>query len=239
MELTDRQGQILNRVVKSYINLAEPVSSEYLKRKYRLSLSSATIRAEMQKLDDMGYLYQPHTSAGRAPTDKGYRYFVDSLKKVEDIVDEKIGLEVARMRREVEDYLIFLKDFNSLLSSLSSGLMVSCFSGTDIFIKEGWNKTFEDPEFSSAEKIKDFMEMVSLFEKNVDVFNSEDTLTQIYIGKEAPISKSDDFSIIVSKCPFFDDRDGILAILGPKRMTYDKNLLLINSIIKTLKEKNI
>ncbi len=77
--ITERQGEILNRIVKEYITLAEPVSSQLLEKKHKFGLSPATIRNEMQKLTDDGYLLQPHTSAGRVPTDKGYRFFVDKL----------------------------------------------------------------------------------------------------------------------------------------------------------------
>ncbi len=77
--ITDRQADILNEIIKEYIKLASPVSSHSLEKKKGLNISSATIRNEMQKLTDEGYLCQPHTSAGRLPTDKGYRFFVDQL----------------------------------------------------------------------------------------------------------------------------------------------------------------
>jgi len=79
MELSARQKNILDIVVRDYIELARPVSSQYLENRYDFGICPATIRNEMQKLTDLGYLSQPHTSAGRVPTDKGYRLFVDSL----------------------------------------------------------------------------------------------------------------------------------------------------------------
>ncbi len=239
MDITERQGQILNRVVKSHIDLAEPVSSEYLQRRYRLPFSTATIRAEMQRLTDTEHLYQPHTSAGRIPTDKGYRFFVDSLKKAEDIVDERIVGEIKRMRKEVEDYLVFLQESSRLMSLFSSGLAISCISGMGIFMKDGWKRTFDDPEFSDISKVKDFLSMVDYFEKSIDNFDLNCSSVRIYIGDEAPISKASNFSIVISKCSFFEDKEGIVAILGPKRMAYDKNIFLINSIVKMLKEENL
>jgi heat-inducible transcriptional repressor len=78
--LTQRYHEVLLAVVESYIDRPSPVGSRYVSRKHGFSLSSATIRNIMADLEEMGYLLQPHTSAGRVPTDQGYRYFVDSLK---------------------------------------------------------------------------------------------------------------------------------------------------------------
>jgi len=239
MNITDRQGEILNRVIKSHIDLAEPVSSEYLKKRYRLHFSPATIRSEMQRLTDNGYLYQPHTSAGRIPTDKGYRFFVDTLEKVEGIIDDEIVGEIKRMRQEIEDYPVFLKESSRLLSLFSSGLAVSCISGTGIFMKDGWKKTFDDPEFSDVEKVKDFLLMVDYFEENIDDFDLTCPSVRTYIGNEAPISKADDFSIVISKCSFFEGEDGFVAILGPKRMAYKRNISLVDSIVKILNEDEL
>lgn len=75
-ELTRRQEEILSYIVKAYTDTPEPVSSKYLVDTYRLAFSSATIRNEMSVLEELGYIQQPHTSAGRVPTETGYRYFV-------------------------------------------------------------------------------------------------------------------------------------------------------------------
>ena len=74
--ITDRQRQILNSLIQEYLKITEPISSELLKEKCGLSVSPATIRNELQELTELGYITQPHTSAGRVPTNKGYRYFV-------------------------------------------------------------------------------------------------------------------------------------------------------------------
>jgi heat-inducible transcriptional repressor len=79
MELVERKRKILNRVVVKFIEKAEPVSSQEVSKNLDLELSSATIRKEMADLEELGYLAHPHTSAGKVPTDKGYRYYVDNL----------------------------------------------------------------------------------------------------------------------------------------------------------------
>jgi len=241
MTLSDRQTEILIKIVKDYIDTADPVSSDFLKNKYELDLSSATIRMEMQKLADMGYISQPHTSAGRIPTDKGYRFFVDFLtqKQLEKIISRKVIDEIRRINKEIEDYLIFLQEFNKLLASVSSGLAISYLEKNKVFLKEGWENVFQGPEFSDSSMIKDFCRTVSYFEKNIENFDLGELPFQIFIGEELPLLKSSNFSIIISRYRFHNDQDGLLAIVGPKRMDYDKNILLVNSIIKMLEENNL
>ncbi|MCY7275007.1 MAG: heat-inducible transcriptional repressor HrcA, partial [Phormidesmis sp. CAN_BIN44] len=81
INLTNRQQQVLWATVRHYIATAEPVGSEALVKEYNLSVSSATIRNAMGVLEKSGLLYQPHTSAGRIPSDSGYRIYVDNLIK--------------------------------------------------------------------------------------------------------------------------------------------------------------
>lgn len=81
MELNERKKQILQAIIDEYIGSAEPVGSRAISKKNKLGISSATIRNEMADLEEMGYLIQPHTSAGRIPSDAGYRFYVNSLMK--------------------------------------------------------------------------------------------------------------------------------------------------------------
>lgn len=102
MELSDRKQKILQAIIDEYIDTAEPVGSRAISKKNELGLSSATIRNEMADLEDMGYLIQPHTSAGRIPSDVGYRFYVNSLmrryqmsvetvEKLQEILTERVS----------------------------------------------------------------------------------------------------------------------------------------------------
>ena len=79
--MNQRQEKILECVIEEYTSTALPIGSKILVEKYKIKASPATIRNEMAELEEEGYLYQPHISAGRIPTDKGYRYFVEELMK--------------------------------------------------------------------------------------------------------------------------------------------------------------
>lgn len=113
-----RKEQILNAIVFDFVLSAEPVSSKKLQEHYQMKYSTATIRNEMAMLEEMGLLYQPHTSAGRIPTDIGYRYYVDSLPEssLKCNEEQKIASVVAKMSRVIEDSL---HETSVLLSQLT------------------------------------------------------------------------------------------------------------------------
>lgn len=97
MELDDRKKKILQAVIRTYLETGEPVGSRTISKYTDLNLSSATIRNEMSDLEEMGYIIQPHTSAGRIPSDQGYRFYVDTmLEEKEREVDELKGLLVEK-----------------------------------------------------------------------------------------------------------------------------------------------
>lgn len=98
MDLNERKRKILQAIIDEYIGTAEPVGSRSISKKENLGLSSATIRNEMADLEEMGYLIQPHTSAGRVPSDEGYRFYVDSLMR-----RYKLGMDaVAELQNVLE-----------------------------------------------------------------------------------------------------------------------------------------
>lgn len=99
--MTKRQEKILNAVVKEYVKSSKPVSSKVLFQKHKLGLSSATIRNEMKELEKAGYLSKPHTSAGRIPTEKGYRFFIKSLGgKPEDTFEKHFNYLFKQVGKE-------------------------------------------------------------------------------------------------------------------------------------------
>lgn len=230
MSLTKRQKEILNRAVQEYITKAEPVSSQLLGKKYKFDICPATIRTEMQKLTDLGYLIQPHTSAGRVPTDKGYRFYVDTLRPRSKIRGLS-GIEA-----EIDDSFKFFQHLTQKIAELTSNLAMTYFPEEDVFFKEGWDNIFKEPEFEDTDLALKFTEMVQSIEKNMEEFSGFD-FPHIFIGKENPIRGNREFSVIVSKIHLPKKKEGLLALLGPKRMDYDKNVDIINSLNKTCPKK--
>jgi len=123
----DRKRRLLQAVIYHYVKTGKPVGSQIIVDKYRLGLSSATLRNMLMDLEKEGYLIQPHTSAGRIPSDKGYRFYVDSLLEVQNLAaaeEERIKKEYAVRNKELEDVMI---STSRMLSSLShyTGMVLS------------------------------------------------------------------------------------------------------------------
>ena len=154
--LTPRKMQILKAIVDAHINNGEPVGSKYLSQDVRISCSPATIRNEMAELEDMGYLVQPHTSAGRVPSELGYRYYVDALvnqysttrSEIDEINEmlrykltemDEILAEASRLAASFTDYTgiafksglgkVRIVQFKSVLLSPRDFLLVMTFEG--------------------------------------------------------------------------------------------------------------
>lgn len=233
MEMSLRQKGLLEKIVEEYIETARPVSSQLLEKKYKFDVCPATIRNEMQTLTKEGYLFQPYTSAGRAPTDKGYRFFVDGLSEKE-FRGKEINTKIANLiEKEWEDTFKLVQSLTKNLAILSSGLALGYLCQEKILWKEGWKEVLEEPEFQEHNLISDFFKLLKSLEERIEEFeiNSE---VRIFIGKESPLYKAKDFSIIISRCCFPSKKDGVLAISGPKRMAYQTNISLIDSIVKIL-----
>ena len=222
--MTERQSDILNKLIVEYVDLAKPISSQLLEKRHDFGVCSATLRNEMQELTEKGFLCQPHTSAGRVPTDKGYRFFVDRLLgKIErDIAVEPIEVSLLQRPRKTD----FYRDITKFLAEESSNLALGYWPEEDVLWKEGWGEIFQEPEFSEVGFAAEFGRMINDFEENIESIISPDI--QVYIGRETPFSRAKDFSIITTS---------VFAILGPKRMDYNKNINLLKSATKWLKKK--
>jgi len=240
MAITERQEKILEKIVKEYIHSALPVSSKLLWEKYNFGVSPATLRIEMQKLTDQGFLYQPHTSAGRIPTDKGYRFFVDSLCKKECsfFTEEKQSKILREIEREMENAVKLIQVASRVIADHSSNLGLTYLVEEDLLWKEGWRRVLSEPEFQGKEITLEFIKMIERFEKHIkEIVAQASGEPKVYIGKENPVFKSSDFSIITARFTCTElGCEGMFAILGPKRMNYNKNISLINLLTHSLQE---
>lgn len=117
--LDKRKKEILQAVIDEYINTAEPVSSATLVNKYELDYSSATVRNELAELEDNGYLDKPHTSSGRVPSEKGYRFYVDELINDEDISVEEIKYIQNKLSTKVNEIEDLTKIATTTLSEIT------------------------------------------------------------------------------------------------------------------------
>ncbi len=234
MELSARRKDILQGIIEEYIRSAEPVSSGLLERKYKFKVCPATLRNEMQKLTEEGFVSQPHTSAGRVPTDKGYRFFVDNLL-AQGARKDDFDLDLDDWLQDNE--IKILQSVTRNLASISSNLALGYLPDSKILWKDGWEEIIKEPEFEEKDVIGDFVNLLENFEKEIEGLEVGSDI-RVYIGRENPLPRAKEFSTIIAKCRFPEEADGILAIIGPKRMNYGKSINFLHYLIESL-EKNI
>ena len=134
--LDNRKKRILQAVIDEYINTAEPVSSSALVQKYNLDYSSATVRNELAELEKNGYLDKTHTSSGRVPSEKGYRFYVDELIKDDDVSLEEIKYIQSKLSEKVNEIEELTKITTSTLSEITHYPTVAIGPKTDMQIIE-------------------------------------------------------------------------------------------------------
>lgn len=121
-KITARQEKILNLLIKEYIDLAEPISSKLLQKKCDLDISPATIRNDLQELAEKGYISQPHTSAGRVPTNKAYVYFVERTLEDDEHFEDFIFRQIQEARVRIERELALVQELTESLTQISGML---------------------------------------------------------------------------------------------------------------------
>ena len=133
---TERDRKVLQAIIRDYIQTAQPVGSRIISKKYQMGLSPATIRNVMADLEEMGFLLQPHTSAGRVPTDRAYRFYVDTILNLRRLTpEERAQIETSLIPEEVQDVNEIMKRASHLLSLLSrqTGVVLAPRFGSKIF----------------------------------------------------------------------------------------------------------
>jgi heat-inducible transcriptional repressor len=214
--VTDRQGQILAAIIEQYAEVAVPVGSVTLAKLF--NVSSATIRAEMAKLEEQDYITQPHTSAGRVPTDKGYRWYVNQLSQDQPKadVDRSARAIDTRVRSAGEPEAAIQSAVRSLVE-LTHNVGLATI-GNNLFVR-GLANLFGQPElmdFGSAREVATLLD-------NLEPWLREAAPNQplsVYIGRENPIGKSSGCSLVISRfrSPYSDH--SYIGVLGPTRQDY-------------------
>ena len=239
--MTGRQEEILQILIKEYVKKAEPISSSFLAEKGGFDCSPATLRAEMMALEKNGYLQQPHTSAGRIPTDKAYRFFVDQLLQEKNALPEKDRQVVDRTIEQTPKQPHALSaGLARTISNLTNDFAISGIADTNEFYRMGFSNILESPEFEEEDDLFGFGSIFDEFENYFNQFFGKvrpEQLT-VYIGRENPNKNARKETVIVARYPLPEGYEGVSAVIGPMRMAYDKNLALLKYITKKMGELN-
>ena len=223
--MTERQSQILAAIIEEYAEVATPVGSVTLAKLF--DVSSATIRAEMVALERLGHIEQPHVSAGRIPTDKGYRWYVNTIQasQSDDFVDELDiyrALDV-RVRGAGEPAQAIRSAVDSLVQ-LTSNAGLGTIAG-QLYIN-GLTNLFTQPEFATTQTARE----VAYLLDNIEPWLRETAPSQpvsVFIGHENPIGKTSGCSLIISRfrSPYSDN--SYIGVIGSTRQNYRQTMHLV------------
>ena len=217
-----REEAVLYMIVKSYVETAEPVGSRYVAR--RLGVSSATIRNVMSDLEDAGFVMHPHTSAGRIPTDKGYRYYVNSLMHKRDLNENIMHMVEEQYHQKIRSLEDVLEKKSHLMSSLTNYVGITLLPEIEKVYMDGASHLIEQPEFKDVRKLHDLFkhleDKVSILRIMCDEFN--DGRLTIHIGKENKSNYLSECSIVTRGYKVKGKASGKVGVIGPKRMVYER-----------------
>ena len=245
MNITPRQTQILVAIIEQYAEVASPVGSVTLAKLF--NVSSATIRSEMAKLEDLGLITQPHTSAGRIPTDKGYRFYVNRLTAQSEGEDEQILLNANNSKDSLRGFRAIssrvsaqndradhaIRSAVDSLVELTGNLGLATI-GDQIYINGIYN-LFSQPEFESGEAVQSVAQLLDNLEPWLREVTPNEPLN-VYIGSENPIGKSSGASLIISKFESPFSENSYIGVLGPTRQNYGKVVRLVQKTGEFLEE---
>jgi heat-inducible transcriptional repressor len=230
--LTDRQNKILAAIIEEYAEVAAPVGSNLLAKAF--GVSSATIRAEMAHLEEKGYIQQPHTSAGRIPTDNGYRLYVNNLS--DDKTVTKDGRAEKALTTRVESGGLpdrTIRNAVDTLVELTHNLGLATI-GNQLYMS-GLSNLFGQPEFMNKGQVQEVARLLDNLEPWLREASPNEPLS-VYIGQENPVGGAAGCSLIISRfrSPYSDR--SYIGTLGPTRQSYRDVMQLVSRAGKTLEE---
>ncbi len=234
-----RPAQVLYGLIEQYIQTARPVSSSFLEKKLDLSLSSASIRLILNDLDDAGFIYQPHTSAGRVPTDQGYRFYLNTLhqRRLSALQHQRVAKQWQAL---VDDSDQLAGPSADLLSSLSNAVAICAWEHQANIGQAGLAPLIQhladyDHQLDTVQEIA---EVLQRLDDLLDLIDNQDESTEptVFIGQENPLISAQHTSLIARKFRNHNHEAITLIVTGPKRMPYQRNRAYINSLAEILSQ---
>lgn len=236
--MTERQMAILGALIEQYSEVAAPVGSVTLAKLF--GVSSATIRSEMARLEEMGYIAQPHTSAGRIPTDKGYRRYVNAITEATDdwnelpdgldrsakAIDARVSSYASRADRAIRSAVDSLVDLTHNLGLATIG---------DELYMNGIANLFSQPEYLHGRHVQAVASLLDNLEPWLREASPNEPLN-VFIGSENPIGKTSGATLIISRfrSPYSDQ--SYIGVLGPTRQDYARTMRLVRHAGAMLEE---
>jgi len=220
-ELTDRQTKILKSIIEEYIEAAEPVGSRSIERKYELGVSPATIRNEMVELTKIGYLKQPHTSAGRIPTAQAFKFYVSQLmeEKKLSVADEVAAKEKIWDSRFDFDKL--MREATRALAERTRALAVAATKEGDVY-HAGSANILDMPEFYDIDVTRSVLAMLDEANRIQSLFARAfgDEPIHLLLGDELGYDYLEPCGMVFVNFEGGPKYSGSLGVIGPSRLNY-------------------
>ncbi len=236
MEISERQEKILAQIIEEYAETASPVGSVTMAKLF--DVSPATIRAEMARLEALGLIAQPYTSAGRVPTDAGYRFYVNRMAENDDRAKDDLlesrGMHALEKRVSSQSRAdAAIRGAVDSLVELTGNLGLATVDG-QLYLS-GISRLFMQPEFMDTSRVQAVAKLLDNLEPWLREAAPGEPLN-IFIGHENPIGKNSEVSLIISKfvSPFSDR--SYIGVLGPTRQNYLRVMKLVQYAGKMLEE---
>ena len=233
-----RKDVVLTMVVQQYIRTDVPVSSAFIADGYEDGISSATIRNILADLESDGYLTHPHTSAGRIPTQRGYRYFVDFLMREIALVEEerrRIQWEYEQGVRELE---LLMERTSAVISDLTRCTSIVTLDGYPrTYSFRGTNYLAEAVGSQGLRKMACILKALEEKERILEVLRRDlHKKIKIYIGQETACADFDDCAMAVSHFKTRGGAVGHIAVLGSTRMDYERVVSALEYVSELMRE---
>ena len=257
-ELNQRQRRLLALVVREYIDTVQPVGSAGICEKHpEIDCSAATIRNELAELEAKGFLTHPHTSAGRIPTDRGYRFYVDQLmeayrltareKTLVEQLHNSLNRDMNALMQDTlktlhtisENYVSIVKTNDTLLAELTGTVRTQAdLARQDSLYIAGVSRMLYQPEYENVGNIRKVMDVLDEKAKFLQILDncSDPQKMSIHIGSEFSAEDLSGSSLITRDIHYRGETLGSIGIFGPTRMKYSKVTTAINSIAEVLDE---
>ncbi len=228
--MTERQTAILAEIIRLYAATAEPVGSHALAEIF--DVSSATIRAEMVALERHDYIYQPHISSGRVPTDKGYRFYVNTLATTapKERTVATVEKRVASLKDRVDQAI---KIATETLSDMTGNMAFATLSDTIYY--HGLHQLFSQPEFGEQVRAAAAARYLDALSEWVFGPGFHDDLG-VFIGAENPFARTSGMAMIVARFESPYSENSYIGVVGPTRQDYPKVTSLVALTGKKLEE---
>jgi transcriptional regulator of heat shock response len=228
--LSARQELILRLVVDSYLGSVKPVASREIAERGEVEWGASTVRAELAALEAAGYLTHPHTSAGRVPTDAGYRHYVDMLVESGALVaDAGVELELSRLRREVDEAM---RETTTVLAQVTDLMALATAPplGETLYM-HGAARLLSEAHFADLPRVDELMTALEGRADVLDMLRStlEERSVFFWIGGENPQPELRSVSVVGANYGLGHRNLGSVGVVGPLRMDYATAIASVQS----------